>query len=72
MYWGKWRHGRTDGLSSPAAAGLGTAYTSTEEPPALRIMSRAFTDEAWDMIIQAVGGLLLLLGIAGFVIAAAY
>ncbi len=71
MYWGNWRHGHTDGLASPTAS-IGTAYASTEQPPALRIMSKAFTDEAWDMIIQAVGGLLLLLGIAGFVIAAAY
>lgn len=71
MYRGNWRHGHTDGSTSPPAAGIGTAYASTEQSPSLRIMSKAFTDEAWDMIIQTVGGLLLLLGIAGFVIAAA-
>ncbi len=71
MYWGKWRHGHTDGSASPTA-GIGTVHASTEQPPSLRIMSKAFTDEAWDMIIQTVGGMLLLLGIAGFVIAAAY
>ena len=71
MYRGKWRRRVALAGLSRRPRGRSTAQVRPEQPASMRLVSTLFTDETWDAIIQIIGRLLVLLGIAVFIIATA-